>query len=271
MSAHALACPGLLQPITNRGIAQGQRLSITNLATDLESGTNGLTFSLDAGAPTGATIDPSTGAFTWTPSEAQGPGVYPVTVIVTDDGSPPLSDSKTFTVTVNEVNVAPVLGALSDYTVNAGQTVSFTATATDADLPTNTLSFSLLSPPTGATITSSGLFNWRPGVALANTTNVLHVMVQDNGAPVLNDTGSFTVVVNLLSGKVVLTPLGHASGQFTIGITGPLGPDYVMLGSTNLQQWSDLATNLSPILPLYHTDTNAGSFSNRAYRVRLEP
>ncbi len=36
-----------------------------------------LTFSL-VGAPAGAAIDAATGAFSWTPSEAQGPGDYAV-------------------------------------------------------------------------------------------------------------------------------------------------------------------------------------------------
>ena len=52
-----------------------------------------LTYSL-IGAPAGATIDPATGEFSWTPSEAQGPGVYTFTVSVTDDGTPVLSDDR---------------------------------------------------------------------------------------------------------------------------------------------------------------------------------
>jgi hypothetical protein len=141
----------------------------------------------------------------------------------------------------------------------------------DIELAANTLSFSLLGPPAGATITSGGLFNWRPVAALANTTNVLQVRVQDNGAPVLNDTRSFSVIVNPLAVPVMLTPLGYANGQFTLGVTGPFGPDYVIMASTNSAQWSDITTNVSPVLPFQHIDTQAGSFSNRAYRVRLQP
>ncbi len=81
--------------------------------------------------------------FTWTPTEAQGPGSYPVTVIVTDDGTPSLNDSETITVTVNEVNQAPVLNAIGDKLVDELTLLTFTATATDADLPANTLSYSL--------------------------------------------------------------------------------------------------------------------------------
>jgi hypothetical protein len=248
-----------------------QLVSIGVKASDPDVPLQALAFSLGAGVPTGASINTNTGVFTWTPVESQGPGTYPISVIVTDNGPPPLSATNTFTITVNEVNVAPVLGALSNYTVNAGQTVSFTATATDADVPLNALLFSLLSSPAGATITSSGLFKWRPGVALANTTNVVQVMAQDNGVPVSNDTRSFTVVVNPLAAPVVLTPLGYSNGQFTLGVTGPFGPDYVIMGSTNLQHWNDLTTNPSPVLPFQHTDPQAGSFSNRVYRVRLGP
>ena len=61
-----------------------------------------LAFSLDPGAPDGASINPSTGGFTWTPTESQGPGIYPITVRVTDDGVPPLSNQETVILTVIE-------------------------------------------------------------------------------------------------------------------------------------------------------------------------
>ena len=70
--------------------------------------------------------------FTWTPSEAQGPDSYTFDVVVTDDGTPVLNDFETITVTVNEVNVAPILGAVGDQTVDEQTLLTFTATATDA-------------------------------------------------------------------------------------------------------------------------------------------
>jgi hypothetical protein len=243
-------------------------------ATDPDLPTNALTFALVSG-PAGLTVS-TNGEINWTPDESQGPSTNTVTISVTDTNpiavnATSLSVTSSFQIVVHEVNVAPALGPLSDYTVNAGQTVSFTATATDADLPTNTLTFSLLSSPAGATITSDGSFNWRPAVALRDTTNSIQVRVQDNGAPVMNDTRSFSVVVNPLGAPVVLTPLGYANGQFTLGVSGPPGPDYVIMGSTNLAQWSDLTTNLSPAFPFQYVDPQAGAFSNRTYRVRLQP
>src|SRR4029079_5623908 len=55
------------------------------------------TFSL-IGAPTGAGIDPDTGAFTWTPPDATPPGTYAFRVRVTDGGAPPRSTDATVTV-----------------------------------------------------------------------------------------------------------------------------------------------------------------------------
>ena len=55
-------------------------------------------------------INSSTGAFSWTPSEAQGGTAPSVTVTVTDNGTGTLSDSETFTITVGDTNVAAGTG-----------------------------------------------------------------------------------------------------------------------------------------------------------------
>ena len=62
------------------------------------------------------TINSSTGVLSFVsapnfeaPSDAGANNVYDVTVQVSDDGSPALTDSKTFSVVVNEVNSPPTL------------------------------------------------------------------------------------------------------------------------------------------------------------------
>ena len=134
-----LQVPPVLAFIPNFTTHELSTLIITATATDLNG--DGLFFSL-ANGPAGAGMTPE-GVFNWTPSEAQGPGVYPVTVRVIDDGAPPLSDSQTFTITVNEANTAPVLDPVGNQSVNELATLVFTATASDSDLPANTLTFSL--------------------------------------------------------------------------------------------------------------------------------
>jgi hypothetical protein len=74
-------------------------LTVTNSATDLDSATQTLTYTLDA-APLGATIGSGTGVFVWSPTLAQTNNPYNVTVRVTDSGNPPLSDAKSFAISV---------------------------------------------------------------------------------------------------------------------------------------------------------------------------
>src|SRR5437773_9225305 len=109
-----------LAPIGNKTVNELSTLTFTATATDPDAGQT-LTFSLDAGAPAGATIGASSGAFSWTPTEAQGPASTPITVRVTDNGSPALSSFETITVTVNEVNSAPVVTNPGNKTTNRSE------------------------------------------------------------------------------------------------------------------------------------------------------
>ncbi len=212
--------PPVLSPISNQTINEQTTLQFTCAASDPDG--NSLTFSLDPGAPAGASINSSTGVFSWTPTEAQGPSTNTITVRVTDNGVPPMSATQTFTVTVNEVNQPPVLQPIANKSDAAGTTLTFTASASDPDIPANTLSFSLdPGAPAGAGInSSSGLFSWMPTQGQAPSTNTITVRVTDNGVPSLSATQSFTVTVSQSNVPPVLTPVGnqtiYASNTLTI-------------------------------------------------------
>jgi probable HAF family extracellular repeat protein len=90
--------PPVLAAIANRTVHAGSAVTFTNSATDPD--TNTLTFSLDAGAPPEATIGPTNGVFNWPTADANIGGTSNITVRVTDDGSPPRSDARTFSVSV---------------------------------------------------------------------------------------------------------------------------------------------------------------------------
>src|SRR5712691_10508001 len=105
--------------------------------------------------PVGPTVS-SAGAIAWTPTEAQGPSTNTVTVRVFDNGSPSLSATNSFQVIVTEVNTAPVLTLPATQTIPEQTLLSVNATATDEDLPPNTLTFALVSGPTGLTVSSGG-------------------------------------------------------------------------------------------------------------------
>ena len=72
-----------LDTIMGRGMTDISPIQFT--ATDNDLPANLITFSL-VNAPAGAAIDGVTGLFTWTPSEAQGPGNYSIKVVATDNG-----------------------------------------------------------------------------------------------------------------------------------------------------------------------------------------
>ncbi len=115
--------PPILNPIGNKIVGELTELTFTATATDPDFPVQPLTYILDASAPSGAfiTVD---GIFTWTPMEEQGPGNYPIRVIVSDGF---LTDYEDFVVTVFEVHihdVAIVNATVSPANVMSGEIVT---------------------------------------------------------------------------------------------------------------------------------------------------
>jgi hypothetical protein len=92
--------PPVLTAIANRSVHRGYTVAFTASASDPDMPGQSLTYSLLAGAPAGATINATNGQFRWVTATNTALGTYNVTVRVTDNGSPALSDSKAFQITV---------------------------------------------------------------------------------------------------------------------------------------------------------------------------
>jgi len=88
----------------------GQTLSLAAQAQDNDFPPQSLTYSLDPGSPTNATINALTGLLAWTPTTRQVPSTNLFILRVTDNGIPPLSASE---VTAVIVAVPPPLTASS--------------------------------------------------------------------------------------------------------------------------------------------------------------
>ena len=190
--------PPDIEPLGNATVPEETLFTRTIAATDPDN--DHLTYSL-IDPPAGATIDPSTGQLSWTPTEAQGPGTFTIGVRVADDGTPAAFSDATFTIDVTEVNRAPEIGPIDDRSVAVGSPVSLVATASDSDSPANALVFTLVDAPSGAEIDPvSGAFSWTP---TTTGTTAFTIVVTDNGEPQLSATTTFSITVTAL---VVVAP-----------------------------------------------------------------
>ncbi len=169
-------------------------------------------------------------------------------------------------------NRTPVLSPVADRLMGAGQTLILTNTATDPDAG-QTLAFSLLTAPTGATLgATNGVFTWRPAVAQAGTTNSVSLKVSDSGTPSLSATQGFTIIVTNLTKPRLEAGTANQSG-FRLYVYGDFGPDYAVQATSNLSQpvlWSTRFSTSSPALPFYWTDTATATEAPQFYRVQYE-
>ena len=253
-------------------IEEQTTLVVTNTGTDSDIPANSLSYLL-LSAPAAASID-AHGVITWPTTEADGPGVYTITIVVTDDGAPPLSATNTFSVTVNEVNSAPVLPAQPDLTIVEAATLLVTNRASDSDIPANTLSYALLNPPAGAQISSSGVINWTPSHEQAPSTNIFETVVTDNGVPPLSATNSFTVVVTATEtiSPPVIQSITVANGVATLSWTSVTGRTYRLLYNADLDtNWIAIPPDVTATNSSTSATDSVESATTRFYRVQLLP
>jgi len=153
----------------------------------------------------GATFNPSTRTFSWTPTNTQA-GTYASVRFEVTDGS--LIDSEDITITVNNDNSAPVLNSIGNKTVNEGSLLSFAVSAADPD--GDALTYSASNLPLGATFDpATRTFSWTPTYtqagsyanirfevtdgSLIDSEDITITVNNDNSAPVLNSIGNKTV------------------------------------------------------------------------------
>ncbi|MDO8943262.1 MAG: putative Ig domain-containing protein, partial [Desulfobacterales bacterium] len=102
------------------------------------------------------------------------------------------------------VNAAPVLAAIGNRAVSEGSLLSFVATATDVDVPTQVLSFSLSNAPAGAAMTTNGAFAWTPTEGQGPDEYSFAVVVSDGEAV---DSETITVTVGEVNAAPALAAI----------------------------------------------------------------
>ncbi len=240
-------------------------------ATDSDLPANPLTFSL-LSTVDGLTLDASTGALRWTPTEAQGPSTNLITVVLADANpaalsSPVLRVTNSFRLVVTEQNLAPALAAIEDVSLHFDVPLTVAATATDADLPANRLRYALDQAPAGMAIdVTTGLITWTPSSSQVGSHPVT-VTVTDDGSPGLSASQQFSVTV---TGEGVSLAINRLAGTLTqISASGDAGANYELQSSSDLGSWEKLVEFQMGGTPYLYIDPASATIPVRFYRLLL--
>ena len=149
-----------------------------------------------------------TGNITCNPAMGDA-GSFPITITVTDDGTPNLADSEAFTLTVGAVNQPPVLDPIGDQMVDEGATLVVPLNANDPD--GDALAYTEVGLPGFCALTDNGNgtgdVTCNPAFGDAGTFPVT-VTITDDGIPNLADSETFDIVVADVNRAPVLDPTG---------------------------------------------------------------
>lgn len=218
-----------LGAIGNKLVDEGTSLAFTLSATDAEN--DPLTFSATP-LPAGATLDPTSGAFSWTPTFQQT-GNYEITFSVSDGR---LTDAERIVVSVGDVPLPPSLATIGSKTGAENAALTFRLQATDGDTPQ--LTFGADGLPTGASLdAATGLFAWTPSFTQAGAYTVRFTVTDGqftddetvaiaiantDRAPVLQAVPSKSIL-QLATAEIPLTATDADGDVITWSLAGPAG------------------------------------------------
>jgi hypothetical protein len=152
-------------------------------------------------------------------ADAQSPpGDYAITPVLHDPDGKLLNYAAVYlnngTLTILPPNTPPVLADLPDLTSPDLTPLIVTNTASDSDIPANSLTYELVGAPSGMQIGSTdGVIRWTPTLTQSPSTNTIVTVVTDNGIPPLSATNSFKVVVKGLYDGINLADPAQATAD----------------------------------------------------------
>ncbi|MCW5559289.1 MAG: hypothetical protein KIT22_15850, partial [Verrucomicrobiae bacterium] len=122
-------------------------------------------------------------------------------------------------------NQPPVFPTLGPLIVNEMTTLNADVSARDNDTPAAQLVHTLISGPSGLSVTTSGQLSWTPGETLGGTTNTVIIRATDQGIPPMSSTNTILIVVR----EVNLPPVLPVPATPTVDSLTPLS--IVLAGS----------------------------------------
>ncbi|MEM1222212.1 MAG: putative Ig domain-containing protein [Verrucomicrobiota bacterium] len=174
-----------------------------------------------------------------------------------------VEDDGTYSMAVNRES-APVLESIGDQEIESGETLNFTASASDPDSGPQAVVYSLIGAPEGASIgASSGVFTWTPSVDQVGETYTFTVGATDGD---LTDSEVISVtVLRVIDFDAWIDANVPASIPPSLRV--PSG-DIDLDGVTNLEE---LAFNMNPNSPdLYTLMPTLGTSGLPYYTTQIE-
>ena len=186
--------PPVLATFSDATITLGETFTYPVEATDPEG--DDLSYSLLTDSPPDMTIDENSGVIIWIPNST---GEFGVTVEVSDGK---LSDIQSFNIIVSEpLNQAPVITSVPITSVILGEIYNYTIVAIDPE--EDDLTYTLITKPTGMTISIDGAIIWTPSAVGSYDVTV---EVSDGE---LTATQSFSIVVDTVNHAPFITLIPH--------------------------------------------------------------
>ncbi len=190
----------VLEPIDNQLVNESETLDFTLNASSPDYDPIEYTAS---DLPFGATLDPTTGEFSWTPDYEQS-GIYTITFRAYDGV---FEDLEQMTIEVINVNRPPSFGQMPVYNANEGEELTIILNCIDPD---NEDSLTFLSNVSFGSI-SGNEFIWTPGYTANQTSNGTYNINFTATDGELSDFAVVTVIVSDTNAPPELSSIGSKS------------------------------------------------------------
>jgi hypothetical protein len=185
-----------------------------------------------------------------------------VTATATDSGGNTSQLSVSQAVTFNGVPV--IISGPQNLTAMSGSSASISVVASDLPAPAYQWYFqgNLLANSTNASLvfnplllTNAGNYNVVVMNSYGSATSVVATVTVTNPVITLSATGG--------------AGMGMTSSGFTFQLSVPIGCTYIILASTNLQDWTPIYTNVAATGDVVLMDASATNYNNRFYKASV--
>ncbi len=229
-------------------VNQDALYTFTPIASDPDAGST-LTFTI-TGKPSWASFNAATGQLGGTPTNADV-GVYGGIVISVSDQFGASASLPAFSITVVNVNDAPVISGTPATFVLQGSAYSFAPLASDPDqMHGDTLTFSVVNKPSWMSFSpATGLLSGTPGNSDVGVYGGIQISVTDAGGLSASLTPFSVTVINtndapVISGTSVISVEQDSAYAFTPSASDPdqIHGDTLIFSVTNKPGWASFST-----------------------------